>query len=111
IRKGFDGVLRRRGVLGQLNITLEIGGWMAILAYVRDGFAAGIVSEVVVAESKSLIVRPLDPAVFPPIESRLIARRQARTGEGIDLPEGGMAWREALRNAIPARGASGASAP
>src|SRR5262249_9003175 len=82
IRKGFDEALHRRGVLGHLNVALETGGWMAILAYVREGFGVGIVSEVTLPEEKGLIVRALDPAVFPPIESKLICRRPAGSGEG-----------------------------
>jgi DNA-binding transcriptional LysR family regulator len=97
VRKGLDEALRRRGVLARLDVALEIGGWETILAYVRDGLGVGIVSEAAVVDPKGLIVRPLDPEVFPPIEARLIARRLAGSGEALDLSEHAAAWRAMLR--------------
>jgi DNA-binding transcriptional LysR family regulator len=98
-RKRLDDALRRSGVLARVNIVLEIGGWSTIIAYVRDGLGVGIVSEAAVVEPQGLIVRPLDPAVFPLIESRLIARRLAGSGDELDLSEPADAWRSMLRQA------------
>ncbi len=100
IRKELDAILRRHDVLGRLTIALEIGGWSPILTYVRDGFGVGIVSEAVLADEKDLIVRPLDPAVFPPIASKLICRRAAGIKNGVDLSEDGAAWRDAILHAF-----------
>jgi DNA-binding transcriptional LysR family regulator len=96
IRKWFDETLRRRGVQARLNIALEIGGWGAILAYVRDGLGVGIVSQAAIADTEGLILRPLDPESFPAIEAKLIARRLAGSGESLDLSESGEAWRAVL---------------
>ncbi len=97
VRKGLDEALRRRGVSASLDVALEIGGWGTILAYVRDGLGVGIVSEAAVVDPKGLIVRPLDPGFFPPIEARLIARRLAGSGEALDLSEHAAVWRDMLR--------------
>jgi DNA-binding transcriptional LysR family regulator len=96
IRKELDAILRHSDVLGRLTVALEIGGWRAILTYVRDGFGVGIVSEAVLADEEDLTIRPLDPAVFPPIASRLICRRAAGRKDGVDLSAGGFAWRDAI---------------
>jgi DNA-binding transcriptional LysR family regulator len=101
IRQTFDEILRRQGVVGRLQIALEIGGWGAILTYVREGFGVGIVSEAVVPDEKGLTVRPLDPASFPPIESKLICRRLVGPNEDLDLSEPAAAWREVLRTVAP----------
>ena len=103
IRRELDGILRRSAVLAQLNVALEISGWRAILTYVRDGFGVGIVSEAVLADEKDLIIRPLDPAVFPPVASKLIVRRSAGKKDSVDLSENGLAWSEALLHAAKIR--------
>ena len=90
VRKGIDEVLHRQGVLGRLQVPLEVGGWGTILAYVRDGFGVALVSEAAVLERKGLTIRPLDPRAFPPIEAKLIGRRLGRSGDQWDLSE--MAW-------------------
>jgi DNA-binding transcriptional LysR family regulator len=97
VRKGIDGVLRDHEVLGRLQVALEIGGWGTILAYVRDGLGVGTVSEAAIVEPKGLIIRPLDPRVFDPVEAKLIGRRLGGSGEDWDLSEAGQAWRAILR--------------
>ena len=74
IRAAFDEVMRRHGLLPQLDIRMEVGGWHAILAYVQDKIGVGIISEVAIPRTDALIVRMLDPAVFPLREIRLICR-------------------------------------
>jgi LysR family transcriptional regulator, benzoate and cis,cis-muconate-responsive activator of ben and cat genes len=97
IRQVIDEALRREGRSNSVNIVLELGGWSTILAYVRDGFGVGVVSEAAVRETKGLAIRLLDPEVFPRVESKLICRRLAGSVDALDLPNQGMAWREVLR--------------
>jgi DNA-binding transcriptional LysR family regulator len=103
VRKGLDEALRRRGLLATLDVALEVGGWSAILAYVRDGVGVGLLSEGAVDEPDGLVIRPLDPAAFPPIESRLICRRSPGGAGGLDLSGPARAWREAVRRAARQR--------
>ena len=101
-----------RGFRNRLNIVLEVGGWATILAYVRDRFGVGVVSEGAVNETKGLIIRRLDPEVFPRIESRLICRRLASSVNELDLSLQGHAWREVLlRVAVAPSPAPRAPAP
>jgi len=44
LRQALDDRLREAGVTRLLNVVLEVGGWQAILAYVRDGFGVWVVS-------------------------------------------------------------------
>jgi DNA-binding transcriptional LysR family regulator len=104
VRRGLDEVLHRQGVMGRLTIALEIGGWAAILAYVRDRFGVGIVSVGALVEAKGLIVRTLDPAEFPSIQARLICRRLAGSGPELDLSEPAQEWRAVLRQVAARQG-------
>jgi len=97
IRKGLDEVLRSRGILNKLDIALEIGGWATILAYVRDGFGVGVVSEGALTDMEGVTLRKLDPGSFDPIVARLICRRATGPGEEPDLSEPSRAWSNALR--------------
>jgi DNA-binding transcriptional LysR family regulator len=106
VRRGLDEVLHRQGVLGRLTIALEIGGWAAILAYVRDGFGVGIVSTGALVETKALTVRTLHPEEFPSIQARLICRRLAGSGPELDLSEPAQEWRAALREVAGRQGGS-----
>jgi DNA-binding transcriptional LysR family regulator len=81
---------------GKFDIAIEIGGWVTILAYVRDGFGVGLVSEGALDDLTGLIVRPLDRTTFPPISVKLICRRLAGSGEELDLSEAAMNWRRCL---------------
>ncbi len=104
IRKGFDEVLRLRGLLNQLEISFEVGGWATILAYVRDGFGVGLVSEGALTEAPGLVARRLDPAFFSAFDARLICRRASAAGDRLDLSEPAMEWRDALRSLTVDRG-------
>ena len=99
VRKGIDEVLRHQGLSGRLDVALEVGGWSTILAFVHDGVGVGLVSEVALRNAKGLVIRLLDAGVFPPIETRLICRRSAGGGEGLDLAEPAVVWRDVLRRA------------
>jgi DNA-binding transcriptional LysR family regulator len=96
IRRSLDEVLRSRGLLNKLDVALEIGGWPTILAYVKDRFGVGLVSEAALEGSKGLTVRRLDPASFEPTEAKLISRRLAGSGEELDLSEQAQAWKQML---------------
>jgi DNA-binding transcriptional LysR family regulator len=97
IRKVIDEALRREGLQNRLNISLELGEWATIMAYVQDAVGVGVVSEGAVNETKGLVIRLLDPQVFPRIESKLICRRLASSGDILDLSKQGDAWRDVLR--------------
>jgi DNA-binding transcriptional LysR family regulator len=96
-RKQLDAAMRRRGMLGHLDIALEIGGWGTILEHVRDGLGVGIVSEAAIFEPKRLIIRSLDPKAFRPIEAKLIGRCRGGSGDQWDLSETARAWWAVLR--------------
>jgi len=98
IRKGLDGVLRSRGLLSKLDIALEIGGCATILAYVRDGFGVGVVSEGALTDVDGLTTRRLIPGSFSAIEARLICRRASGSGDELDLSEPAREWREVVRH-------------
>jgi len=97
IRKGLDEVLRSRGLLNKLDIALEIGGWATILAYVRDGFGVGVVSEGALTDSEGVTLRKLELGSFDPIVARLICRRATGPREELDLTEPARAWCDELR--------------
>jgi len=99
IRKGLDQALRRHSLLGTLDVVLEIGGWNAILTYVRDGLGVGLISEASVPSNGRLIIRYLDSDWFPPIAIKLICRRSLTAGAGLDLSPTAQAFRTALRKA------------
>ncbi len=107
IRKGLDEVLRSHGLVNKLDIALEIGGWAAILAYVRDGFGVGLVSEGALEGTKGLTVRSLDRTSFAPTEAKLICRRQAGSRVELDLSEHALAWKDVVCRIARQRRVSG----
>src|SRR5438552_3133419 len=46
-RKEFDEALREKNVLAELDIVIEMGGWEALLDYVREGAGVGVLSDAV----------------------------------------------------------------
>ena len=100
VRQEIDDALRGEGLLNSVKIVLELGGWSTILAYVRDGFGVGVVSEAALRETKDLAIRLLDPEVFPRVKSKLICRHLAGSIDALDLSIHGMAWREVLRRLV-----------
>jgi len=103
VRKGLDDVLRSRGLFSKLDITLEIGGWTTILAYVRDGFGVGVVIEGACEDAQGLAIRPLDRMTFPPISAKLICRRLAGSGDELDLSDEAMNLRRFLKAGVRIR--------
>jgi DNA-binding transcriptional LysR family regulator len=97
IRQVFDGRLRDLGLLPQLEVTAEVGGWATILACVKAGLGVGILPRSVLArEAESMPVRTLHPSINPPNRVRLIARALPGTSEP-DLSENALSFRDALR--------------
>jgi DNA-binding transcriptional LysR family regulator len=96
IRKAIDRVLQREGILRDVNVPLELGGWSAILAYVRDGHGVGLVSEAVLTEVSDLNVRYLDPDCFPPTVTKIVCRQSRGPEELLDLSPDAEAWRQTL---------------
>ena len=95
IRKSVDRVLERKGLLGQLDIALEIGGWAAILTYVREKFGVGLVAESALQKADDLLVRYLDAKTFMPVVTRLICRRLPGSEE-LDLTPAARKFYETL---------------
>lgn len=108
-RKAFEAALGRDEHRPPLDVVLEIGGWEAIETYTRAGLGVGLVSEDVVTDRDGLIVRPLDPVQFPPLETRLICRRLPHTEDLVDLTPEAAAFRDALRTAARRRSRSTAT--
>jgi DNA-binding transcriptional LysR family regulator len=104
IRKGLDRVFREKGLMAELDIALEIGGWSAILGYVREGLGVGVVSEAAIPAGEALVVRHLDPEYFPPIATRLICRRLPGFEDELDLSPEARAFRDALAQAARRKG-------
>lgn len=99
IRKGLEQALRRHGLLSSLDVILEIGGWNAILTYVRDGLGVGLVSEASVPTNGRLLVRYFDSDCFAPIAIKLICRRSLTAGEDLDLSPEALSFCKTLRRA------------
>ncbi|HEY8503584.1 MAG TPA: LysR family transcriptional regulator [Gemmataceae bacterium] len=103
-RRRFDAAVRAKGRPTQLDVALEIGGWATLLAYVRDGLGVGIAGEATVREADSrerpaLVTAGLDPKTFPPLQTRVIARRRHGNPEDPDLTPAAAAFLEALAEA------------
>ena len=102
VRQEIDDALRGEGLLNSVKIVLELGGWSTILAYVRDGFGVGVVSEAALRETKGLAIRLLDPEVFPRVKSKLICRHLAGSIDALDLSN----TRDGVARGAPAAGTS-----
>jgi DNA-binding transcriptional LysR family regulator len=102
-RRGFDRAMTKSGYFDSLSIELETGGWGALLTYAKDGHGAAVVSEIAAAAATGLVVRKLDPALFPPSENRLVARRKPGSKDEPDLSPEGEAFRDALLEAAVAK--------
>jgi DNA-binding transcriptional LysR family regulator len=98
IRRVLDVVFRQHNLQGKLDVRLEIGGWGTILAYVKEGFGVGLISESAVPASRDLVVRYFDPATMPPSNTKIICRYQFDSDQP-ELTEVGEAFCRALRDA------------
>lgn len=99
-RRQFDRVMHREGVLDQLNVILEVGGWQAILGFIREGFGVGLVPNSV-AQSKpaGLLIKELPSGLAPANWVKLISRPSESGDDEPDLTPEGEALRAALREA------------
>lgn len=100
VRHWLDAILRDQGVLHDLEVVLETGGWATILAYVHDAFGVGTIADTAAKSEEGLVLRRLDPAVFPPRVTRLICRKLDVGGQKLDLTPEATAFRESLIAAV-----------
>jgi DNA-binding transcriptional LysR family regulator len=97
IRRILDAAAQQAGVLNELNIALEIGGWQAILAYVREGLGVGVVTQTAFEqEPHQLEIRQLNRRTFPPTRLRLICRTRLTAPDELDLSAAAARFRELL---------------
>ena len=78
---------------GDPEVVVETGGWGVLCGYAADGVGVAVVSAAG-AGGGGLVVRPLDPAAFPPARTWVIARRLGR--DRPDLSPEAEAFREIL---------------
>jgi DNA-binding transcriptional LysR family regulator len=102
-RKEFDEVMREKNLLAELDVVIEMGGWEILLGYVQEGAGVGVLSDAVVPPDSDLIVRSLDPRLFTPTETRLIARRKRGAPEEPDLSPAAQAFHDALLEVTASR--------
>jgi DNA-binding transcriptional LysR family regulator len=97
VRRTIDAAAQAAGILTELQVALEIGGWQTILAYAREGLGVGVVTETALAqEPAGLEARALNRKTFPPPRIKLICRtRPAAPGE-LDLSGSALRFRELL---------------
>jgi len=102
IRNSLERPFRNENVWGRVEVVLEIGGWAAMLAYVRMGLGVALVSRSAVSDRRGLIVRPLDGNEFPDIETKLICRPSLAGDRALDLSPDAQRLRAALHDAAHA---------
>jgi DNA-binding transcriptional LysR family regulator len=97
IRRVLDAAAMQAGVLNELNIALEMGGWQAILAYVRVGLGVGMVTQTAFEQDpQGLEIRHLNRRAFPPTRLRLICRTRLTSPDELDLSPEAARFRELL---------------
>lgn len=102
LREQLDRKLFEAKVLSQISIAMEVGGWQAQLAYVREGLGVGLLpASVLSRHGKGLLTKPLAADLAPPHRLRLICRA-IPDGHVPDLSEPGQALRKALHEAARA---------
>ena len=100
----MEGAFREAGVRDQLDVVLEIGGWPAVLAYVRRGIGVGVVTQSALAQAGDrLLQRRLDPGEFKPLTTRLICRRRSGHAEEPDLTPHAALFARLLARRLPWR--------
>lgn len=99
IRRHLDAAVAEAELTRQLDVRLEMGGWSAILAYVRDGMGVGVVSEGAAHDARDVIVRCIDAAVLAPTETKIVCRHDFETPGKLDLSPQAEAFYHALKEA------------
>jgi DNA-binding transcriptional LysR family regulator len=86
IRRVLEAAAQQAGVLNELNITLEMGGWQAIPAYVHEGLGVGVVTQTAFEQDPhGLEIRYLNRRAYPPTRLRLICRTRLAASDELDL--------------------------
>ena len=97
VRRVLDAAAQQAGVVNELNVTLEMGGWQAILAYVRERLGVGVVTQTAFEqEPHGLEIRLLNRRAFPPTRLRLICRTSLTAPDELDLSPPAARFRELL---------------
>jgi len=97
VRRVIDAAAQAAGVLNELSVVLEVGGWQAILAYVREGLGVGVVTKTAFEqEPHGLEGRWLNRKTFPPQRVRLICRKRSAVPNDLDLSSPAARFRELL---------------
>jgi DNA-binding transcriptional LysR family regulator len=97
VRRILDAAAQAAGVLNELGVVLEVGGWPAILAYVREGLGVGLVTQTAFEQkSQGLEARWLNRKTFPPQRVRLICRKCSAAPNDLDLSPPATRFRELL---------------
>lgn len=97
VRRALDAAAEAAGVLNELSVVLEVGGWQAILAYVREGLGVGVVTQIAFEQdSHGLEGRWLNRKTFPPQRVRLICRKRSAAPNDLDLSPPATRFRELL---------------
>ncbi len=102
-REVFDEALQRHAAHARPELSVQTGGWLTILDYVRDGHGVGLVSDAVLVgldKTSTLDIRPLNSRQMSPAPLHLIARLAANRRDGVDLTEDGRRWMTALRDSM-----------
>lgn len=102
-REVFDEALQRHAANARPELSVQTGGWLTILDYVRDGHGVGLISDAVLVgldKTAALDIRSLHPRQIPPAPLHLIARPAANRKDGLDLTEAGRKWMTALRDSV-----------
>src|SRR5262249_48013382 len=99
IRQALDAILHRHGLLDELELALEIGGWAPILGHRRGGFGGGGVSGAGLGGPADPLVRRLAPPGVSPTAAERSCPPRAGRGEGLDLSEAALAWWRLLQAA------------
>jgi DNA-binding transcriptional LysR family regulator len=104
-RRQLERTFRTAGVRDRLDVVLEIGGWPAVLAYVRRGLGAAIVPRSALAQVRERFwQRPLDARQFAPLVLHLICRRQPGSPPQPDLTPHAALFAALLREAAAGAG-------
>ena len=100
LREQFERNLFAAKQLNKLSIAMEVGGWQAQLAFVREGLGVGLPpASVLSRHGKGLLMKPLAGDLAPEHRLRLICRLKPGT-DNPELSEPADAFCKALREVM-----------